>query len=120
MSDYPTKFEAAVSTYPFKRWQQGGMEQYTEEACAAFAAVFDRLIHGLVRAGESASEQSKLDLLHQAVDELNALNEQDDSLIETGEREDLCELVNRVTVACGLDPAKYGDGEGPASEWREW
>ena len=120
MSGYQSKFDAAVSSYPFARWQQSGLEQYTPEACAAFAAVFNRLVGELVQAGESATEQSKLELLRRAVEELNALNEQDESLIETGEREDLCALVNLVTAACGLDPSKYGDGEGPASEWREW
>jgi len=120
MSDYRTKFDEAVSAYPFPRWQQSGLAQYSEEACGAFAAVFDRLIQELVRAGEGASEQTKRDLFHQAVDALNALNEQDESLIETAEREDLCELVNRITVACGLDPSQYGVGEGLASEWREW
>ncbi len=120
MSGYQSKFDAAVSSYPFTRWQQSGLEQYTPEACAAFAAIFDRLIQSLVHAGEDATEQSKLALLQQAVNELNILNEEDESLIETGEREDLCALVNLVTVACGLDPSKYGDGEGPASEWRDW
>jgi len=94
--------------------------QYTPEVCAAFAAVFDRLIEKLIQIGEGASEQSKLDLLHEAVEALNTLNEQDENLIETGEREDLCALVHLVTTACGLDPSKYGDGEGPAGEWREW
>ena len=120
MSVYQSKFDVAVSSYPFTRWQQSGLEQYTPEACAAFTAIFDRLVQNLVSAGEGATEQSKLEFLHQAVNELNTLNEEDESLIETGEREDLCALVNLVTVACGLDPKKYGDGEGPASEWRDW
>jgi hypothetical protein len=120
MSGYRSKFDAPISSYPFARWQKSGLEQYTPEACAAFTAIFDRLVKGLVRAGEDATEQSKLELLHQAVNDLNALNQKDENLIETGEREELCALVNLVTVACGLDPRKYGDGEGPASEWREW
>jgi hypothetical protein len=120
MSGYESKFTDAIASYPFGRWQQSGMEQYTPEACAEFAAIFDRLIAALVRDGESATEQVKLEHLRTAIKELNTLNEQDESLIETGEREDLCALVNLITTACGMDPSKYGDGEGPASEWREW
>jgi hypothetical protein len=42
------------------------------------------------------------------------------NLIETGEREQLSELCNGIARAAGLDPTKYGGGEGPASEWRDW
>jgi hypothetical protein len=41
-------------------------------------------------------------------------------LIETGEREDLCELIDQITIAAGMDPKNYGDGEGIADEWRNW
>jgi hypothetical protein len=70
--------------------------------------------------GEAASESDKLEVFHEAIVATNALNETDDSLIETGEREDLCELCNIIAVAAGLNPEDYGDGEGPASEWRDW
>jgi hypothetical protein len=120
MADYRSRFDTAVAAYPFVRWRQNGLPQYTAAACAAFAAVFDRLIEGLVSLGEAASEPAKLTLIQQAVEALNALNAADETLIETGEREELCALVNRVTAACGLDPAQYSDGEGPAGAWREW
>lgn len=120
MSSYGTRFHSIVTKYPFQRWQQSGLEQYTEASCTAFAEVFDKLIARLVNLGEHATEQAKLDVIKGAVEELNALNDEDDSLIETGEREELCELVNLVASACSLDPGRYGDGEGPASEWRKW
>lgn len=34
----------------------------------------------------------------------NKMNDEIDDLIETGEREDLCELTDKITIACGLDP----------------
>ncbi len=120
MPDYSSKLTDTKASYPFKRWEESGLEQYTPEACGAFVGVFDRLINDLVAKGESASEEQKLESFHQAGIALNALNEEDESLIETGEREDLCELSNIVAVAAGLDPSKYGGGEGPASEWRDW
>lgn len=120
MEDYPKRLDATKSAYPFKRWAESGLEQYTEEACASVAQVFDELIRNLVALGEHAPEEKKIDAFKEAVVALNTLNEEDESLIETGEREELCELCNVVATAAGIDPSKYGGGEGPASEWRDW
>ncbi len=120
MSDYANRLSAVKERYPFGRWADSGLDQYTDEACASFAAVFDELIEKLAALGEFAPEEQKIAAFKSAVEALNGLNEADPSLIETGEREDLCELFNIVATAAGLDPAKYGDGEGPASEWRDW
>ena len=78
------------------------------------------MIANLVDLGKNASKTAKLDVIQQAVLELNDLNEIFNNLIETDEREQLCELINIIAMAAGLDPAEYGDGEGPESEWREW
>src|SRR5215469_10577789 len=120
MSEYCRRLLAAKSGYPFPRWASSIPELYTDSVCAAFAGVFDALIAKLVGLGETASEQDKLQAFHDAVRALNELQQQDLSLIETGEREDLCELCNVVARAAGLDPTKYGNGDGPADEWREW
>ena len=120
MSDYANRLNQTRGAYPFGRWRESGLDQYTDEACASFGAVFDSLIRDLTTLGDEASEERKLAAFKKAVEALNALNEGDGSLIETGEREDLCELCNAIAAAAGLNPADYGDGEGPASEWREW
>ena len=120
MDSYDEQLNGVRAHYPFTRWRESGLEQYTEDACSSFAAIFDQLIAKLVALGSGASADAKLSLFQEAIAATNTLNEQDESLIETGEREDLCELTNRVAVAAGLEPAKYGDGEGPASEWRDW
>ncbi len=106
--------------YPFEQWENSGMEQYTPQACAAFTSVFDQLLDRLKVLGENASEKAKMAAFQEAIEATNALNEEDESLIETGEREQLCELCNLIATAAGIDPQKYGDGEGPASEWRDW
>ena len=120
MDDYRQRLTATRESYPFPKWAASGLDQYTEEACGLFAAVFDDLIQRLAALGEQAPEKEKIAAFKQAVEALNALNEKDESLIETGERQDLCELCNVIANAAGIDPKKYGDGEGPASEWREW
>jgi hypothetical protein len=120
MVDYQERLNETKRHYPFARWATSGLEQYTDEACASFVAVFDKLIEKLVALGEHVPEKQKISEFQEAVEALNALNNEDESLIETGEREDLCELCNVVATAAGIDPGKYGGGEGPASEWRDW
>jgi hypothetical protein len=71
--------------------------------------------------GKDACEEQKIDLFKKAILATNDLDEATGhTLIETGEREELCELTNQISIACGLDPKKYGSGEGLASEWRDW
>jgi hypothetical protein len=121
--EYQNKLNACKSTYPFKRWRdafKNGLEQYTETNCNKIESVFDNLITALVTAGENAAEKDKVALFKTAILETNTLNDEIEGLIETGEREDLCELTDIITRACGLDPEKYGAGEGLASEWRDW
>lgn len=121
--EYQNKLNACKSTYPFKRWRdsfKNGLEQYTEINCNKIEGVFDNLIAALVTAGENAAEKDKVTIFKTAILETNTLNDEIEGLIETGEREDLCELTDIITRGCGLDPEKYGAGEGLASEWREW
>lgn len=120
MDPYATRLAAVKTHYPFARWQESGLDQYTPEACAAFVDVFDELIAQLEALGPDAPEEDKLACFQKAIDSTNALNEEDLTLIETGEAGDLCDLTNRIATAAGLDPANYGGGEGPASEWRDW
>ena len=121
MDTYAEKLNATKETYPFAKWRASffkyGLEQYTEENVGEVRAIFDALISDLAALGEQAPKEQKIALFQKAIE---ATNELEEDLIETGEREDLCELTNNITVASGLNPAEYGDGEGLASEWREW
>jgi hypothetical protein len=127
---YETDFLKVKEEYPFDQWKtyaeigedgEDGLEQYTEENCEAAKRILDTLVSDLVALGEDAPEQDKLKKFQVAVEALNTLNDETDgSLIETGEREELCALFNIIAVKSGIDPSKYGDGEGPASEWRDW
>ena len=120
---YQDQLLKAKDSYPFTNWRgyyEQGLTQYTEENCNRIKQFFDELIDSLIAIGPAASEGAKMELFKTAILKTNDLNDEIDGLIETGEREDLCELTDKITVACGLDPARYGDGEGLASEWREW
>ncbi|MFM2225016.1 MAG: hypothetical protein RJA07_1218 [Bacteroidota bacterium] len=121
--DYQNKLFAVKEFYPFERWRASyneGLTQYTKANCDKTKKIFDDLIITLIRIGENASEEQKIACFKTAIFQTNQLNNELEDLIETGEREELCELTNQITIACGLNPYEYGSGEGLASEWREW
>ena len=122
--DYKARLLEVKGNYPFDDWQtykDNGLEQYTKENCEAARRILDTLLSNLIALGEDAQEENKIQNFQVAVESLNSLNDKTDgSLIETGEREELCELFNLIAVKAGIDPSIYGDGEGPASEWRDW
>ena len=123
MSDYNRRLLATRQHYPFARWAEmtEGLEQYSGENCAALTRTFDDLLEKLAMLGEHASETAKLESFREAVEALNTLNDDvGGNLIETDEREQLVALCNVIAIAAGLEPARYGGGEGPASEWRDW
>lgn len=121
---YKDQLYQTKQLYPFNNWKkyyEQRLEQYAEEACERARKIFDTLIEKLISIGEDAGENEKIPLFQKAIESINELNEEyDEVLIETGEREELCELFNQITIAAGLNPDDYGDGEGLASEWREW
>jgi len=120
---YTDQLLATQSHYPFQKWGTyfPDMEQYTEDNCMKAQSILDTLIDNLIQLGEKASEGQKIEKFRIAVEALNELNEESDhALIETGEREELCELLDAITVAANLDPKNYAEGEGIADEWRDW
>lgn len=123
MSIYANRLNATKEHYPFGLWAESVeiLEQYTEETCGQAAQIFDRLIDRLISLGESALEEEKLGAFREAIEALNELDEENfHMLIETDEASTLIDLCNRIALAAGLDPKKYGGGEGPASIWRDW
>lgn len=116
---YAQKLELAKKYYPFEKWLTYDMDMYTEESCGKAQKILDNLLSGLLTLGEAASETEKIRLFEICVNALNDLNDED-GMIETGEREDLCELIDTIGTEAGIDPDKYGDGDGIASEWRDW
>ena len=60
-------------------------------------------------------------LFEVAIIALNNLNEgAGNCLIETGEREDLCELIDKICGVGGLNSKDYADGNGISDLWRDW
>jgi len=120
---YKEQLIASKKHYPFENWRESynnGLKQYTEENCNRTQVVFDTLIAKLIALGQNATEKDKVELFKIAVLSLNKLNDEIEGLIETGEREDLCELIDQITIATGMDPKNYANGDGIADEWRDW
>ena len=121
---YSEKLNKTKEFYPFKNWRENfleyEMEQYTEENCNAAKQIFDSLISELIKIGENGNEKTKVEYFEKSIKSLNELNNNNEGLIETGEREDLCELIDQITIASGLNPQDYADGDGIADLWREW
>jgi hypothetical protein len=113
---YAEQLHAVKQQYPFNHWRQYWQQPDEREDCNRIEQAYDALIEGLAELGPEAPTTWKIDLFEQTI----AITNDHAGVIETGEREDLCELTNAVSLAAGLNPADYGDGEGLASEWREW
>ncbi|KXX66498.1 hypothetical protein [Flammeovirga sp. SJP92] len=128
---YTEKLIKTKDLYPFEKWRGyfypneeedlDGMEQYTEENCATAQKIFEELIDKLIQIGEVGNKKDKEKAFETAIISLNNLNEETgDCLIETGEREDLCELIDEICNATGLNTDDYAEGDGIADLWREW
>ncbi len=127
---YADRLSKTKELYPFEKWRQlffpdeeddfEGMEQYTEENCARAQKIFDDLIDNLMALGEDAAKAEKEQQFQTAIEATNVLSAEVEDLIETGEREDLCDLIDEITRAANLNPQDYANGDGIADLWRAW
>lgn len=98
--------------------KEEGLEQYTKKNCKKAETIILSLINKLEQA-EQNDFLAKEELIKQSVLELNTFNESlDNCFIETGEREELCDLFDNIADAVGLNVQDYPDGI--ASKWRDW
>jgi hypothetical protein len=88
--------------------------------CEVIEMIFDELIADQKVLPNEATVEDKVYLFKYAVLETNTMDARIDDLIETGEREDLCELMDQISIAARLEPEEFANGEGIASELREW
>lgn len=130
--NYKDQLEAVKQSYPFSRWEENShpdpeddeqteiREEHSPNNCKKVKEIFDKLIDDLIEKGANAKEENKVELFKVAVLALNELDNENVNFILTGEREDLCDLLDQITIAAGLDPENYSNGDGIADQWREW
>lgn len=88
---------------------------YTDEDIDRCATIVDAYLAKMAK-GSKLPQQIIREAVKNAVLGLNALNEGcDGSLIETDQREELCQLILVAAVQAGLDT-----DEDITEEWREW
>jgi hypothetical protein len=127
---YQKKLNKIKDNYPFDEWidnfsadtedeNDKGIEEYSQENCDAVKAIFDYLLDKLYLLGEKGSEIKKIELFETVIKSLNKLNDEK-GLFDFGVSEDLCDLIDEITLVVGLNPENYAKGKGISDIWREW
>ena len=102
---------------PTINWRQAleeGDEHYTEEDIAQSEQAFEQFVEEIKELGEKPSEEKVLESVKEVVTKFNELDETYFS-IETVEREQICDFIDKVVSLTGL---KF---EGDVTEeWRTW
>ncbi|MGZ8218599.1 hypothetical protein [Methylomagnum sp.] len=90
---------------------------YTQEHIDRCGEIIDHHLSALAKAPDAGRHQYIMNAVKAAVLELNKLNEEcEGGLIETDQREQLCELITVAANQAGL----VSDEEDITGEWREW
>ncbi len=103
---------------PMLRWKESmeeGDELFTEESILASEKVLDKYIDDLISLGKNPEKDVIMECVKKTVLELNELNEKYDYFIETMEREELWEFIDKAAKEVGLEVE--GD---ITEEWRDW
>lgn len=120
-SEELSELQSVLKYLTIKDWvekYEDGLEQYTLENCGKAEQIISSLIHNLERNNE-LTKNEKIELIKCSVLKFNQLNESlDHCFIETGEREELCEIFDNIADSVGINIQEYEDGI--ASEWRDW
>ncbi len=120
-SENLTELQLILKNLSIRNWPEKlefGLEVYTEKNCNKAVVIFEELINDL-EGSNQLSEKEKIALIQKSVLQLNDLDLiLDNGFIETGEREELCDIFDNIADSVGIDVTKFEDGI--ASEWREW
>lgn len=116
-----SELQSILKFSPIKNWiekYEDGLEQYTPENCNKGEEILSNLVQKLEQT-KNLSNDDKVSFIKSSVLEFNQLNDSlDGCFIETGEREELCEVFDNIADSVGINIQKYEDGI--ASEWRDW
>jgi len=90
---------------------------YSQEHIDRCNAILESFFEDLVQIPGADKNGEIMEIVKAAVESLNALNDETDcSLIETDQRELLCEIIIAAAKEAGLQSETYDITE----EWREW
>lgn len=86
---------------------------YEERDIERVGQILDEHVAAIERVND---KKQALECVRDTVMKLNELSERCESLIETGQREDICEFIDRAGARFGFG----ADDEDVTEEWREW
>lgn len=110
-------FEELTQNKPTLEWKQRMDEDdiFIDESFNATNEALDSYIISLKELRDTSAEEAILKCVKEVVIKLNELNDKYDYFIETTEREELAEFIERGAKIAGL---KFE--EDITEEWREW
>jgi hypothetical protein len=115
--------EVAAGTVA-RNWAESLWPDAAVDAVDAVLADYEADVAALVAGGRVPGDADVLAAAERAVSRLNAVDHEH-AVIETGEREQLCEYIQAVPEAHGVDvsamAARHGFDDGDlAGLWRDW
>ncbi len=116
-----SELQSILKHLSIKDWNEkykDGLEQYNPKNCKKAEKIISNLISKL-EINKNLKEDDKIELIKLSILDFNKLNDNlDGCFIETGEREELCDIFDNIADSVGIDTQNYEDGI--ASEWRDW
>lgn len=116
-----SELQSIKKNLSIKHWNekyQDGLEQYTPQNCKKAETIFSNLLDSL-ETNKNLPELKKIELIKLSIIQFNELNNSlGGCFIESGEREEICDIYDNIADVIGIDSMRYEDGI--ASEWREW
>ena len=119
--------EAAIAAGSLEREKAYALDLFPEAFLGPADALLDVYDSEIAAAPRDASGYPAImAAIEHLVEGLNSLNEEgDESWIETGERESLCEYIDTVIIEHGVDIDALAESQGLeryelTDEWRDW
>ncbi|MGN7384482.1 MULTISPECIES: hypothetical protein [unclassified Paenibacillus] len=108
---------------PTKLWRERMIEDededdfYTKESLLSCDKVLDDYLNQLVSLQENRNPEKIMKAVEETILALNDVNDEHDYFIETSEREELAEFIDKAARLAGLE---IEEGHDITLEWREW
>ncbi|OKP97374.1 hypothetical protein [Paenibacillus sp. P46E] len=106
---------------PTKLWNErmteDGDELFTKERLLMSDKVLDKFLNQLILVQETKHPESIMKAVEEAVVTFNEMNEDNGYFIETMEREELADFIDKAARLAGLEIEEDQD---ITEEWREW
>ncbi|WP_339293208.1 hypothetical protein MKY48_13905 [Paenibacillus sp. FSL W8-0187] len=115
------KLQELFKEKPTKLWNERmiefGDDLFTPERLDLCDKLIDNYLNKLISIQESDDQEKIMKLVEEIVIAFNELNEKNDYFIETMEREELAEFIEKAAILAGL---KVEEDQDITEEWREW